>query len=73
MSNKIFLFCEYTENVLNWAVAASKALFLVCFRPFSERSNQNFIRSKNYSIIENFFWMIFRIFSNICIKIGGGV
>lgn len=73
MSNKTFLFREYTENVLNWAVAASKALFLVYFRPFPERSNQNFIRSKNYSIIENFFWMIFRMFSNICIKIGGGV
>ena len=55
MSNKTFLFHEYTENVLNWAVAASKALFLVYFRPFPERSNQNFIRSKNYSIIENFF------------------
>lgn len=55
MSNKTFLFREYTENVLNWAVAASKALFLVYFRPFPEISNQNFIRSKNYSIIENFF------------------
>lgn len=55
MSNKTFLFREYTENVLNWTVAASKALFLVYFRPFPERSNQNFIRSKNYSIIENFF------------------
>ena len=73
MSNKTFLFREYTENVLNWAVAASKALFLVYFRPFPERSNQNFIRSKITQLLRIFFWIIFRMFSNICIKIGGGV
>ena len=70
MSNKTFLFCEYTENAQS--LLRSKALFLVYFRSFSDRSSQGFIRSKNYSIIENFYRMIFRM-CFLILKLGEGV
>ena len=57
---------SYSVNILKMrligqSLLRSKALFLVYFRSFSDRSSQGFIRSKNYSIIENFYWMIFRM------------